>query len=171
MPKDITYLPSNIANYFLWRADKAAVKDITSMKLIKLVYFAYAWHLAFFDKKLFHERIEAWRYGPVVPSVYHEFKKFKNLPIDDYAVEFCWTKEELIYPFIARTDDKIIGLLEMIWHFYGNKSGAHLSQITHEGHAWKWAYEQGENTILQDAQIKERAKVAIEKYEKQCAER
>ena len=54
------YLPSHIANNILYKAIKENVNDITPIKLIKLVYFVYAWSLALFDRKLFEEEIEAW---------------------------------------------------------------------------------------------------------------
>src|SRR5690606_24176720 len=79
--KKAKYTPAHIANYFLWKAKKENI-ELTAMKLIKLVYVAYGWYLAFKDEKLFDERIEAWRYGPVIPSLYHEFKRFRNDPIE-----------------------------------------------------------------------------------------
>lgn len=77
---NLSYLPAHIANFFLWNADKEGIKDMTPMKLIKLVYISYAWSLAIYQNKLFNERIEAWRYGPVIPSIYHEFKRWETLP-------------------------------------------------------------------------------------------
>ncbi len=40
------------------------------MKLHKLLYYAAGWHLGFTGEPLFDEDIEAWQYGPVVPSIY-----------------------------------------------------------------------------------------------------
>ena len=51
-----TYLPAHIANYFLSKAKKDGVKDMTPMKLIKLVYFSYAWYLAIFEKNSSQKR-------------------------------------------------------------------------------------------------------------------
>jgi uncharacterized phage-associated protein len=43
---------------------------MTAIKLQKLVYYSQAWHLAWEEKPLFTERIEAWANGPVVPALY-----------------------------------------------------------------------------------------------------
>ena len=70
------YTAFHIANYFLWRAWEEGV-EVTPLKLIKLVYIAYGWNLVLNKDrpKLFEERIEAWKYGPVIPSVYHDKQK------------------------------------------------------------------------------------------------
>lgn len=162
------YLPAHIANYFLWKAEKDSIKDMTPMKLIKLVYFSYAWNLAIFDKKLFTERVEAWRYGPVVPSIYHEFKRFGDSPIEQYAIDFELETGEISYPVIRKDDLDTLGLVETIWKIYKNRDGWDLSQITHENNSpWNSAYAQGENTQMDDEKIIERAKEAILKY-KDC---
>jgi uncharacterized phage-associated protein len=39
-----------------------------------MLYYAQGWHLAFFDFPLFEDNIYAWKYGPVIHSVYHNYK-------------------------------------------------------------------------------------------------
>ena len=55
--------------------------DTTPMQLIKLVYICHGGYLWAFNKPLLDEPVEAWRYGPVVPTVYHAFKNFRDRPI------------------------------------------------------------------------------------------
>ena len=57
------------------------------MKIIKLVYIAHGHYLAKNDSPLFTEKVEAWDYGPVIPSLYHEFKIYGAFPIDSFAKE------------------------------------------------------------------------------------
>jgi uncharacterized phage-associated protein len=163
-----TYLPAHIANYFLSKAKKDGIKDMTPMKLIKLVYFSYAWYLAIFERKLFTERVEAWRYGPVVPSIYHEFKRFGNSPIQQYSIDFELTKEndEMSYPAISKDDEDTLKVVGAIWETYKDRDGWDLSRITHEDNntPWSLAYAQGENFPMEDDEIVKRAHVAIEKY-------
>src|SRR5882724_82988 len=71
----------SIANYFIKKARESGA-EMTPMKLIKLVYISYGWYLAFANKPLINEKVQAWKYGPVVPSVYQEFKKFYKGQID-----------------------------------------------------------------------------------------
>jgi len=158
-------LPVHIANYFLWRAKKEGVKDITPLKLVKLVYFTYAWYYAVYDQKLFAEKIEAWQYGPVVPSIYHEFKSFGNNPIDRYAINYD-PKEGITRPIITREEDEIIYTVNAVWKSYRNMDGWSLSKITHEGSnsPWKSAYIQGENNEIDLNLMLQRADEAILKY-------
>jgi uncharacterized phage-associated protein len=163
--KKIIYLPTNIANYFLSRAKQDGIKDMTPMKLIKLVYFSYAWNLAIFERKLFYENIEAWKYGPVVPSIYHEFKRFGNSTIERYAVNFEFENDEMCYPVINRNDKDTIGVVEAVWSAYKNYNGWELSQITHEPNSpWNIAYSIAENSPIDDFHIAKRAKEAILKH-------
>ena len=54
---------------------------MSAMKLQKLVYYSQAWSLVWDDELIFHETIEAWINGPVVPALYLKHKGiFKVLP-------------------------------------------------------------------------------------------
>ena len=74
-----------VANEFLNLA-KEEKNLICNLKLIKLMYVAQGLSLSLLDKELFPEPIEAWRYGPVIPSIYHEFKHFGKDPIDERSL-------------------------------------------------------------------------------------
>src|ERR1700733_10714172 len=71
----MAYDARTVANYFLDLADRDSIA-ITPLKLQKLVYLAHGWSLAFRSKPLVRQNIEAWRYGPVIPDLYHAFKRF-----------------------------------------------------------------------------------------------
>ena len=70
------YNALDIANYILWYANKehSKIKDVSNLKLQKLLYYVAATYLAKYEEPLFDEPIEKWQLGPVVPSVYREFK-------------------------------------------------------------------------------------------------
>lgn len=161
------YTAFHIANYFLWRSWKEGI-EITPLKLIKLVYITYGWNLVLNEtrKKLFEERIEAWKHGPVLPSIYHEFKKFGNRPIEknNYA-----TGESGQIPMIDRNDTEVLTIASAIWKKYQNKTGPELTSITHEANgAWyKAYYNAGVNSALEDDDIKKRAEEAIDAYNKE----
>src|SRR5208282_4587731 len=65
-----------VANWFIENLSR-----VDPLKLQKLVYFAHGWHLALRDQPLIDELVEAWDYGPVVPSLYHQFKRYGNQSI------------------------------------------------------------------------------------------
>ena len=67
------------ANYFIGKYGRF---KISPLKLQKLVYISHGWHLAIFDRELVDdEYAEAWQYGPVFPSLYHEFTEFGANPM------------------------------------------------------------------------------------------
>ena len=121
------YTASHIANYFLLRANLDKISDMTPMKLVKLVYIAYAWYYAICKEKLFKEKIEAWSNGPVVPSLYHEFKRFRHESIDCFSINHIDDLVPMIY-----SDDNLTGIILLrVWKSYKNKDGTILSIITH----------------------------------------
>lgn len=71
----MAYKALDIANKLLAKAADVCGGDLMSnMKLQKMLYYEQGFHLAAFGTPLFEEDIEAWMYGPVVPSVYEHFK-------------------------------------------------------------------------------------------------
>ncbi|MFF5261437.1 Panacea domain-containing protein [Actinomadura viridis] len=56
---------NDVAAYIL-----QACGPMSAMKLQKLCYYAYGYHLAWEERPLFPERFEAWANGPVSPRLY-----------------------------------------------------------------------------------------------------
>src|SRR5687768_9300066 len=74
------YNATSIANFFIQKGIEAG-NPIDQMKVQKLVYFAHGWYLAITNQPLINEAIEAWRFGPVIPSLYHSLKHSGNQAI------------------------------------------------------------------------------------------
>jgi uncharacterized phage-associated protein len=55
---------------------------VSNLKLQKLLYYSQGWHMALNDRQLFSGRFEAWVHGPVISSVYQEYKGFAWRNID-----------------------------------------------------------------------------------------
>ena len=70
-----------VARYFLSLTDEDAGELISNLKLQKLLYYAQGFHLVIYGEPLFPETIEAWAHGPVVTSVYHQYKEYGSEPI------------------------------------------------------------------------------------------
>lgn len=116
-----------VANFFL-----AKKSGITQMQLQKILYYAHGWHLGFQGEPLLDEMVEAWMYGPVVPSIYHEFKDLGARKINRLATEFnILTYDFDVVPEISQEDQFVNHLLLRVWEVYGKYSAAHLSQMTH----------------------------------------
>ncbi|GAB5496328.1 MAG: hypothetical protein Phyf2KO_14080 [Phycisphaerales bacterium] len=128
-----------VANEFLKIADEAG-KTITPMKLQKLVYFAHGWKLGITGEPLIREDIEAWQYGPVVRSLYHEFKEFSLSDIDKRATELEITDIEKFSMHLYEPelqDEDARNLVRRIWDVYGDYTATKLSNMTHEpGTPW-----------------------------------
>lgn len=138
------YSAKALANYFLDVADSER-KPITPLKIQKLVYLAHGWYLGIYDSPLVgDEYAEAWQYGPVFPSLYHEFKVYGNSPIEGRALELVSAKRvagrirlKTHTPKVDENDDAAVNCLRSIWEQYGPLTGGQLSSITHrQGSPW-----------------------------------
>ena len=138
----MTYRPIQIADYFLSKYGKD--NEITPMKLIKLVYIAHGWYLAITDQTLIDENPEAWKYGPVISSLYHEFKHLGNSPI-----EKKFTKK-------VKLEEKAEKFLDKIWEVYGKFSATDLSSKTHQPETpWSKTWNSVKNANYLSLQIPE----------------
>ena len=61
--------PRPVAEQILWLRGREI--ETTPMHVLKLVYLCHGWCLGFTGEALINEPVEAWTYGPVVPTVYH----------------------------------------------------------------------------------------------------
>lgn len=60
------------------------------IKLQRLLYVAYAWHLAFFGKRpLFTEPFEAWKFGPVCRTIHDRFQGHQDV-YQSLTLANCW---------------------------------------------------------------------------------
>jgi uncharacterized phage-associated protein len=106
---------------------------VDNLKLQKLLYYSQAVHLVLNGKTpLFREPIEAWDYGPVVPAVYHEYKKF--------GLEFIPCLDESVMLDLGSNE---IECISMVLGYYGQMSGLDLVNKTHQESPWKLSYRPG----------------------------
>ncbi len=56
-------------------------ESITNLHLQKILYFLQVEVLRKYDMRLFEDDIEAWKFGPVVREVYHEYRGYGGLEI------------------------------------------------------------------------------------------
>lgn len=73
LPIKKPYHPLYIANYIISFCEKEGY-ELNNLKLQKIMYFLQAQSLLESETPLFEGSLQKWKYGPVVPSVYHEYK-------------------------------------------------------------------------------------------------
>ena len=139
------YSAVDVADEFLKLAKREG-QGLTPMQLVKLTYIAKGWALAILNRNLFSERTEAWKYGPVIPDLYHVTKKYGRSPIPMDKVD---DQSE------PRVDTEVLAFLKEVFGKYGNLSGSQLSSLTHKvGSPWHQVYNPDEMHIeIPDALI------------------
>lgn len=133
-----------IANYMLSK------KALTPKQVQKLLYYAYSLYLVKYNdsyneeqmNRLFNDKIEAWKHGPVVRNVYDYIKKVA------FSNELVACKEK-----IKLSDEKIENFIDKILTVYGDCSGYELEQMTHSEEPWQEAIKKGRNNPISDNTI------------------
>jgi uncharacterized phage-associated protein len=118
------YQPKQIANFFI-RKGVEENNHLNPMQVIKMTYIAHGWYLAFTDKPLINELVEAWKFGPVIYSLYHKLKHYYNNPITEEI------KVDVLAQKAFEQDTEIQRFLGSIWDKYKKYTGYQLSILTH----------------------------------------
>lgn len=140
-----------IANYFLEKAAKDG-KKLTIMQLVKFVYFAHGWYMAFHDKPLIKEKVQAWKFGPVIPEVYNCFNLLTNG--SNQVLRFAGDgKGKVLKEDLTKEE---INVLDQVYDVYSKYSPFRLSDITHEpGTPWSNTTANGGHwTVIPNNEIK-----------------
>lgn len=128
----MAYSARAVANSLLELAKQKGIFNISPMKLQKLIFYAQSWHLRLCEEELFNDPIERWQYGPVVRSVYDEFKSYGSYPITSLASD-----AQGFVPTIKPNDTTTKDFLNRILDVYGQYTALQLSNMTHQrGTSW-----------------------------------
>lgn len=121
---------------------------ITNLKLQKLLYFVQAYFLIKKGCLCFRDNIEAWNFGPVVPSVYREYKR--------YGAFFAFSVETYIDPLTLkrkRFDDSVISaedkkLIDSVVDAFADCSNSRLTDLVHGQTPWQEAYRPDHGKVI-----------------------
>ncbi len=156
-----SYSPSLVANAFLYKAQQSHV-HLSHMKLQKLVFFMHAWSLAAHGESVVSERPEAWTYGPVFDSLYHELKTYGSRNIDAFLTQMNRETGERQALIPVLRDTPFWALLDEVWERYSPLSALQLSALTHEsGGPWEKARRSG-NGWLADEIVRDHYKAQLQ---------
>lgn len=133
----MSYSAKAVANKFLELAKKDD-KQLTQMQIQKLVYISHGFNLALASKPLIDEQVQAWQYGPVISSLYNEFRGFGSKAITREATITIIDNNFNVNNEIPQVyDDETSQLINAVWDKYKIYSGPNLSDLTHrEGTPW-----------------------------------
>jgi len=150
------YSASLVADYIIAKSRAS----MTAIKVIKTAYIAHGYSLALLGKPLIREKAQAWRYGPVFPSMYFALRDNGQDPIR--SLEYCDTASgspelaDRMEFFKSRIDEERRAILDDAIEVYGALSGRRLISITHaSGTPWEKHYKPGVfHTVIPDEETK-----------------
>lgn len=100
-----------------------------NLKLNKLLYFSNLMYFSVFGKDLMSDNFEKWEKGPVIESIYNEYKDNSLF--------------ELVNSIPSITDKKTLQVLEIINFVYADYSSKELTEESHTHNIWKDVEEKG----------------------------
>ena len=117
-----------IANMFVRtaRTTPGSCGSFTLMALLKYVYIAHGFTLAYTKKPLICHSVEAWKYGPVVPEIYHAFAKQGMYVNQEEIISINPFKSD--EPNLSDIERKII---KAVYDEYSMKTPVSVSYFTH----------------------------------------
>lgn len=130
-----------IANYVIMYYEKRD-HGVSNLKLQKILYFLQALFLIKKDCELFDEEIEAWGFGPVVPSVYRKYMQFGCMDIP---------AKDIDEPFI---DNKTKTIIDSFLERVRDMSSTYLTDITLHQKPWKRNYIKDKKKIIPKKEIR-----------------
>lgn len=134
------YSATLIARYIISRESECS-RSVSNLRLQKLLYFVQAYFFLSFDAPCFNNRIEAWDFGPVVPVVYHKYKRFGSMIIQEN--EKC--------P-VENIDEEDCQKIDEMLDACADKTTRELVNISHQQAPWKNAYKNPfSNEITQES--------------------
>jgi uncharacterized phage-associated protein len=117
--RKVTALPVRlVAKFIIQESD-----FISNLKLQKLLYYVQGWYLGLKGIPLFPEEIQAWVHGPVVPSVFQEYRSFGWT-----LIEKPLERIELPMPQANH--------IRSVLHAYGKYGADDLRRFTHVESPW-----------------------------------
>ena len=115
------------ARYVIYHEEQAG-RPVSNLRLQKLLYFIQAKFLIVKHEPCFTERMEAWDFGPVVPTVYHQYRYYGG-----GIIPFQGSSSFSFHPADQNLIDMMLDNCSM-------HSTSDLVEKTHQQDPWKNAY-------------------------------
>ncbi|MCY4324853.1 MAG: DUF4065 domain-containing protein [Betaproteobacteria bacterium] len=122
-----------VANRFIATAHKQGAPIFSLAQLIRMIYIAHGFHLAFQDTNLIKDEVQAWPQGPVIPRVYETFLRIP--PVSHPLPAKPDVQDEM------DLDPYALGLIELIYQGYGHMNYAQIAELMRQrGTPWDLVY-------------------------------
>lgn len=128
----MAYEAKTVATWILSKADQKKI-SVSPLKLQKLLYYFQGYFIGMAGEKLFDDPIEAWQHGPVVESVYQEYKEYGNNVIT--------TPEAVVIP------QDLDNFVSFVLDEKGQYTASKLRNMTHDEAPYKETYTNDEITF------------------------
>ena len=141
----------SVVNSLLQRAFHERRTDMTRVKMQKMLFFLHGWHLAITGTPCIDRAFNVWKYGPVVPSVYHRLRPFRGGPITGYLMDYDPVCESFKSPVVPESQHQFYEILDLTWEKYIEIDAARLSTMSHSPDSpWATALNNGSRIIGSD---------------------
>ena len=124
-----------VTNALLDIADSENI-ELDNLAINKILFFCHSDSLIERQHGLIELTFEAWKYGPVLPVIYHQFKKHGSKKITSRATKLCRSTGndiEVTYTEICES----LPFLEVCLKRYGTLSSSALVSLSHlPGEPW-----------------------------------
>ncbi|MGE7942987.1 Panacea domain-containing protein [Lysinibacillus xylanilyticus] len=117
--------------------------SLSNLKLQKLLYYCQGGHYKWDNEKLMKDaKFEAWRYGPVIPSVYREYNRYgqNDIPALLYEDFNLYLNEE--------------ETIKAVWAQLKELHAYTLVNSSHDEAPWVNNYEEGLNNPIRNKEIR-----------------
>lgn len=153
----MAYSAIAVANAFIEKAKERGITDLSPMKLQKLVFFAQSWSLRLLERPLVEDFFAKWKYGPVLPQLYHAVKDYGNSHISSLISTLEFTEGGgflRITPEVPADEVMYHCIIDNVMSIYAPMTAAYLSKLTHlSGSAWSKASD--EQAVIDNRLLKE----------------
>jgi uncharacterized phage-associated protein len=127
--------------------------EISPMKLQKLLFFLHADFLVKYGRALIKQEFEAWNHGPVIPSLYQEFKSSKDRAITTRARAFDPIQARAVQA-ACHLEAGDLQRVRELYDFYKKLNAFELSRRSHDFEGvWRQARSLFSNGLNMDRRI------------------
>lgn len=143
----------HVADYMLATAKLDYGLDLDQIQLNKLLYITNEFVLRERDDSAFHNDVEAWKYGPVIRTVWETYRDWGSSPIG--RLEMCYTSlddRDMVakrrMELFKIIDKDITSVVGGVLQEYGRCMGELVDMTHKKGTPWHKVYRPGHDNVI-----------------------